>query len=582
MYRTEYCGRLTKDDIGRRVTLCGWVKRRRDLGGLTFVDLRDSSGVVQLIFQGDDPRLSDGHTLNREDVISVVGEVRSRGEKDVNPEMPTGEIEVEVEAIEILNRSVTPPFLVEGDGSDATEETRLRFRYVDLRRERMQRNLRLRHRVFKGMRDYFSENGFLEIETPVLTKSTPEGARDFLVPSRLSPGKFYALPQSPQLFKQLFMIGGVDRYFQLVKCFRDEDLRADRQPEFTQLDLEVSFPRGKDEILEILEGMLRRVFADVMEIEVPTPFPRLSYREALARYGSDKPDLRFGMEIHDLSPIVKDSGFRIFDAAVKSGGKVLGINAVGCAGYSRGEIDKLQEIAMREGAKGLAWIKLEAEPRSPIVKHLSAAALSGIIRELGAKEGDLILILAGNGIEEAMGALRLEVGRKEDLAQPGWNFLWVTDFPLFGLDEEGNLTSEHHPFTSPRAEDLPRLESDPLSVLSEAYDLVLNGTELGSGSIRIHSRALQERIFKLLGISPEEAELRFGFFLRALEYGAPPHGGFALGVDRLVMMMAGERSLRDVIAFPKTTTGVCPLTEAPMPVEPAQLDELGLRLKGEG
>ncbi|MCD6142325.1 aspartate--tRNA ligase [Candidatus Bipolaricaulota bacterium] len=582
MYRTDYCGRLSGEDVGRRVRLAGWVKRRRDLGGLTFVDLRDSTGVVQLIFSGSDPRLSIGHDLNREDVITVVGKVRPRGEKDVNPDMPTGEIEIEVEEIEVLNRALTPPFLVEGDGSDTTEETRLRFRYVDLRRERMQRNLRLRHRVFKGMRDYFSDNGFIEIETPFLTKSTPEGARDFLVPSRLAPGKFYALPQSPQLFKQLFMIGGIDRYFQLVKCFRDEDLRADRQPEFTQLDLEVSFPRGKDEIFEILEGMMQRLFGEVMGIELSTPFPRLSYRDALARYGSDKPDLRFGMEIHDLSSIVRGSGFRVFDAAVESGGKVLGINAPGCAGYSRGEIDKLQEVARREGAKGLAWIKLEAEPRSPIVKHLSSDALSGIIRALEAKQGDLILILAGDGIEEAMGALRLEVGRKEGLAQDGWNFLWVTDFPLFGLDEEGKLTSEHHPFTSPRADDLPRLESDPLSVLSEAYDLVLNGTELGSGSIRIHSRALQERIFKLLGISAEDAELRFGFFLRALEYGAPPHGGFALGVDRLVMMMAGERSLRDVIAFPKTTTGVCPLTEAPMPVEPAQLDELGLKLKDEG
>jgi len=582
MYRTDYCGRLSGEDVGRRVRLAGWVKRRRDLGGLTFVDLRDSTGVVQLIFSGSDPRLSIGHDLNREDVITVAGKVRPRGEKDVNPDMPTGEIEIEVEEIEVLNRALTPPFLVEGDGSDTTEETRLRFRYVDLRRERMQRNLRLRHRVFKGIRDYFSDNGFIEIETPFLTKSTPEGARDFLVPSRLAPGKFYALPQSPQLFKQLFMIGGIDRYFQLVKCFRDEDLRADRQPEFTQLDLEVSFPRGKDEIFEILEGMMQRLFGEVMGIELSTPFPRLSYRDALARYGSDKPDLRFGMEIHDLSSIVRGSGFRVFDAAVESGGKVLGINAPGCAGYSRGEIDKLQEVARREGAKGLAWIKLEAEPRSPIVKHLSSDALSGIIRALEARQGDLILILAGDGIEEAMGALRLEVGRKEGLAQDGWNFLWVTDFPLFGLDEEGKLTSEHHPFTSPRADDLPRLESDPLSVLSEAYDLVLNGTELGSGSIRIHSRALQERIFKLLGISAEDAELRFGFFLRALEYGAPPHGGFALGVDRLVMMMAGERSLRDVIAFPKTTTGVCPLTEAPMPVEPAQLDELGLKLKDEG
>ncbi len=582
MYRTDYCGRLTQEDIGRRVSVAGWVNRRRDLGALTFVDLRDSTGVVQLLCSGDDPALAVAHTLNREDVIAVSGTVAARGEKDVNPAMLTGAIEIRVEKLEILNRSLTPPFLIEGDGSDTTEETRLRFRYVDLRRERMQRNLRLRHRVFKGMRDYLSEKGFLEIETPFLTKSTPEGARDFLVPSRLSPGKFYALPQSPQLFKQLFMIGGIDRYFQLVKCFRDEDLRADRQPEFTQLDLEVSFPRGKEEIFGIIEGMMRALFSAVMGIELTIPFPRIPYREAIAKYGSDKPDLRFGMEIHDLSPVVAGAGFRVFDETVERGGKVLGIRAPGCAGYSRAAIDRLGEIAEKFGAHGLSWVKVEDELRSPLAKHIATETLDAVRQELGASKGDLILIIAGNEVEQALGAVRIEIARRENLASDDWNFLWVTDFPLFGRDEAGNLVSEHHPFTSPRAEDLPKLESDPLSVLSDAYDLVLNGTELGSGSIRIHSRDLQERIFNLLGISKQEAELRFGFFLRALQYGAPPHGGFALGVDRLVMMMAGERSLRDVIAFPKTTTGVCPLTEAPMPVAPEQLDELGIQLKHHG
>ncbi len=576
MNRSDYCAHLSATDIDRRVTLCGWVKRRRDLGSLTFVDLRDSSGVVQLLFPGDDPRLATGHTLNREDVIAVVGTVHARSEGNINPEMATGDIEVRVDEVEILNRSHTPPFLVEGDGSDTTEETRLRYRYVDLRRERMQRNLALRHQVFRCIRDYFSEKRFLEIETPVLTKSTPEGARDFLVPSRFFPGSFYALPQSPQLFKQLFMIGGVDRYFQLVKCFRDEDLRADRQPEFTQLDLEVSFPCGKDEILTLLEGAMQAVFRETLAIDLPIPFPRITHAEALGRYGSDKPDLRLGMEIHDVSTTAKDSGFNVFTDAVADGGKVAGIVAPGCAGYSRSQIDNLQEIGVRAGAKGLSFIKVKDEISSPLAKFIPAEIMTLITNEFGAQKGDLILILAGKGIEKALGELRLAIAKQNELAQDGWSFLWVTDFPLFGLDEHGRLASEHHPFTSPRAEDLAKIEESPLSVLSNAYDLVLNGVEMGSGSIRIHSRALQERIFKLLGISAQEAEERFGFFLQALEYGTPPHGGFAMGLDRLVMLIAGEESLRDVIAFPKTTTGTCLLTDAPMPVDAAQLAELGL------
>jgi len=576
--RTSLCAHVGMQRVGDTVTLAGWVNRRRDFGRITFIDLRDRSGIVQLLFSDNDPAAAAAHTLNREDVIQITGTVAPRSPENVNPEMETGEIEIHVRDLVILNRSVTPPFLVDGDGSDTTEETRLRFRYVDMRRPRLQRALELRHRVVKCIRDQFDDEGFLEIETPFLTKSTPEGARDYVVPSRVHPGSFYALPQSPQLFKQLLMVGGIDRYFQIVKCFRDEDLRADRQPEFTQLDLEMAFPSGQEDILSLLERTVRRVFRETLDVDLAAPFLRLTYKEAMNRYGSDKPDLRYGMEIQDISDIAAGCAFRVFSKAVSTGGKVAGIVARGCSGYSRAELDRLQETAVDAGAAGLAWMKIDESVSSPIAKFLSEAEVTSILQRFEATAGDLILLLAGTGIEAPLGTLRTTIARNEGLATNEWKPLWITDFPLFELDDNGALASVHHPFTAPRDEDLAHLDTAPLDVLSQHYDLVLNGVELGSGSIRIHSRQLQERVFSLQGIQPQESDRRFGFFLRALEYGAPPHGGFALGIDRLVMMLAGETSLRDVIAFPKTANAVCHLTDAPMPVDPAQLDELKLSM----
>ncbi|MCD6320886.1 aspartate--tRNA ligase [Candidatus Bipolaricaulota bacterium] len=574
----EACGALRIGDEGRRVTLAGWVHRVRDLGGITFVDLRDASGLVQLVFRD----IPEAHDLSLEDVIRITGTVRRR--ESPNPKLPTGEIEVVVEELEVLSKSKPLPFPVDTEDPRASEETRLRFRFLDLRRERMQRNLRLRHKVSLAIRNYLSERGFIEVETPYLTRSTPEGARDFLVPSRLEPGKFYALPQSPQLFKQTLVISGVERYFQIVRCFRDEDLRADRQPEFTQLDLEMGFLEDPEELFELIEGLVVHVFREAIGVELALPFPRIPYAEAMLRYGTDKPDLRFGMEIADVTELFRDCGFRVFADAVGRGEVVRALPVPGAAGKSRSELKRLEERAVELGLGGLAWARFASgEVNSPIAKFVGEEILRRAAVEAGVRDGDLLLLAAGPAevVAEALGILRVELARELGLVpEDSWALCWIVDFPLFKLDEEGRIASEHHPFTSPHPDDIPLLESDPLKVRARSYDLVINGVEIASGSIRIHRRDLQERIFKLLGLSEEEAREKFGFLLRALEYGAPPHGGIAFGLDRLVMMLAGETSIREVIAFPKTATGSCPLTGAPAPVTEEQLRELHLRIEG--
>lgn len=569
MKRTP-CGGISRADVGRRVELAGWVHRLRDLGSIAFVDLRDGSGIVQLVCRD----IPDIHRLSHEDVIRVEGEVCPR--EAPNPDLPTGEVEVKVEHLELLAQSSPLPFAVDEGEPRASEETRLRYRYLDLRRPRMQRNLRLRHRVSMAIRNFLDDQGFIEVETPMLTRSTPEGARDFLVPARLAPGKFYALPQSPQLFKQILICSGVERYFQIARCFRDEDLRADRQPEFTQLDLEMAFLREPEELFALLEGLVAHVFRETVGVEVDSPFPRLPYDEALARYGTDKPDLRFGMELWDVTELVRAFGvFREAEA-------VVALQAPGGSSLSRKKIEKLVEIAKAQGAKDMVW---DAGERGPLSRYPNVVA--ALRERIGGKPGDLLLCVADrpNLAAQALGQVRLALASQLDLIPKGmWKPLWVVDFPLLKYsEEEGRWVAVHHPFTSPKPEDLPKA-LDPSfptecrgEIRASAYDLVLNGVEIGGGSIRIHRRDVQERMFQLLGIS-EEAERRFGFLLRALEYGAPPHGGIALGLDRWVGMLAGEDTIREVIAFPKTTTGACPLSGAPTEVDEPKLRELGLRL----
>jgi len=584
MGRTIYCGQLSETHIGEYVRLQGWVARRRDLGGLIFIDLRDREGIVQVVCNPEVSKeaMEVAETVRSEYVIEVEGTVVARDPGAVNEKMPTGKIEVRVDTIRVINESKTPPFSITDD-TEASEEVRLKYRYLDLRRPVMQKTFQLRHKTNKAIRDFLDSHGFLEVETPMLTRSTPEGARDYLVPSRVHPGSFFALPQSPQLFKQLLMVGGMDKYYQIVRCFRDEDLRADRQPEFTQIDIEVSFFE-KEPFFALIEDMMKSIVKNTLGLDLPTPFPRLTWQEAMARYGSDKPDTRFGMELLDVSKAVENSGFKVFADAVKSGGQVKALNVEGRASdFSRKTIDELTEFVNQYGAKGLAWLKVEeGNFKGPIAKFIDEETAQQIKTATSAKDGDLLLFVADKPqvVANSLGALRLKLGKELGLIdQKRFNFLWVTEFPLFSWDEEeGRYVAEHHPFTMPMEEDMEFLETNPGVVRAEAYDLVLNGFELGSGSRRIYRRDMQERMFKLLGFDLADAEAQFGFLLEAFDYGAPPHGGIALGIDRIVMLLSGRSSLRDTIAFPKTANATDLLTEAPAPVSAKQLKELALKL----
>lgn len=578
--RTDYCGELRLSDCGKEVTVCGWVQRQRDLGQLIFIDLRDRTGIIQLAFDDttDQAVFQKAFAARSEYVLAAVGTVCERSAK--NKDIPTGEIEIKVKELRVLSESETPPFeIVEHSGTG--EATRLTYRYLDLRRPDLQRNIMLRHKIAKSTRDYFDEQGFIEIETPILIKSTPEGARDFLVPSRIHKGEFYALPQSPQIYKQLCMVAGFDRYMQIARCFRDEDLRADRQPEFTQIDFEMSFVDMED-ILAIGEGYIKKVFKDALDIDIPTPFPRYTYNQVMERFGSDKPDTRFGMELFDLTDLVKDSGFAVFQNAVAGGGSVRGITAKNAVKtYSRKEIDKLTEFVRGIGAKGLAWIRLTDDGiASSFAKFMTQEQMQAILDRAGAEKGDVVMIIADTNnshVLSTLGALRCEAAKKLGIIGEGYNFLWVIEFPFFEKDEEtGDWVAMHHPFTSPTDECLGCLEENKSKVYAKAYDMVLNGVELSSGSIRITNPDLQKRMFSLLGLSEEEAYRKFGFLTDAFKYGAPPHGGMGIGLDRLVMQMIGAQTLRDVVAFPKVQNASEPMTNAPAPVDHAQLDELGI------
>ena len=582
LQRTHTCNELGDDHLGEEVVLMGWVLRRRDHGGVIFIDLRDRWGITQVVFN---PELNrevheKAHRLRSEWVLAVRGRVEQRPGDMANPKLKTGTIEVLVSELRILNTSKTPPFPLDED-VEVSDNLRLQYRYLDLRRPEMASRLIMRHKAIQTVRSFLSDNNFLEIETPVLTRSTPEGARDYLVPSRVNAGRFYALPQSPQLFKQMLMISGMDRYFQVVKCFRDEDLRADRQPEFTQIDMELSFIH-EEEIISITEAMIKALFGATRGIELNPPFARMTYDEAMRRFGTDRPDTRFGLELVDLTDTLRSCGFKVFSSIIDKGGVVKAINARGCASFSRKDLDNLTEFAGRFGARGMAWIKIkDDEWQSPITKFFNEDELTAMGQALDAQPGDLILFGADKPavVQQVLAELRLELARRLELIDPDtFNFLWITDFPLLEYDRDlKRYTAVHHPFTAPQDDQLELLETDPGKVKSRAYDLVLNGNEIGGGSIRIHQRDIQEKVLRALGIDKDEAEEKFGFLLRALELGAPPHGGIAFGVDRLMMLLTSSESIRDVIAFPKTQKATCPLTEAPAPVSRKQLTELSLR-----
>lgn len=579
--RSVFCGEVSKEQIGQEVTLNGWVKTRRDLGGVIFIDLRDRTGIVQIVFNPEYNKdaWAIADKARGEYVLAVKGKVVARAAEAINPKLKTGEVEVHVSEITIINKAKTPPFEIEDD-VEVDEQIRLKYRYLDLRRPEMYRTFMLRSKAAKAFRDYLDNHGFMEVETPILTKSSPEGARDYLVPSRVHPGEFYALPQSPQLFKQMLMVSGFERYYQIARCFRDEDLRADRQPEFTQVDIETSF-LPMEELLPMMENMVAEVFKKTIGVDVPTPFPRMTYAEAMERYGSDKPDVRFGMELIEVSDLVKDSGFKVFASTVTSGGQVKAINAKGCGHFSRKEADDLQKFTNRYGAKGLAYIAFkDGEVKGPIAKFFSEEEINALKTRMDATEGDLLLFVADKPkvVADALGALRSKLGAELGLIDNSkFAFLWVVDFPLLEWDEEaGRFVALHHPFTRPKDEDLHLLDTDPGKARALAYDMVLNGYELGGGSQRIFQREVQEKMFKLLGMSPEVAKDKFGYLLDAFEYGTPPHGGIALGLDRLIMLLAGRNNLRDVIAFPKTASASDLMVNAPSEVDWDQLRELSI------